>query len=61
MPSLGEAVDEVLEVLDVATLVGADGDGGGVLLDGGLHDVVDRPVVAEVDDLGALATAGSAA
>jgi len=48
-----EAVDEVAEVFVVAALVGGDGDGVGVFLDGGADDVVDAAVVAEVDDFGA--------
>ncbi len=50
---LAEHVDRVLEVLEVAALVGADGDPVGVLLDRGAHDVRDAAVVAEVDHLGA--------
>jgi hypothetical protein len=38
----------------VAALVGADGNGLDVLVDRGPHDVVDRAVVAQVDDLDAL-------
>jgi hypothetical protein len=38
----------------VAALVRADGDAVGVLLDGGVDDVLHRAVVPEVDDLGAL-------
>ena len=50
---LAQHVDRVLEVLEVAALVGADRDPVGVLLDRGAHDVGDAAVVAEVDDLGA--------
>jgi hypothetical protein len=53
-PLGAEAVDEVLEVLDVPALVRRHRHGGGVLLDDGLDDLVDGAVVAEVDDLGAL-------
>ena len=53
--ALAQEVDEVREVLDVAALVGADGDAVGVLLDGGRDDLVDRAVVPEVDHLRALA------
>ncbi len=52
--ALLEEIDHVLEELDVAALVGRDRDGLGVLLDGGVDDFLDRTVVAEVDDLGAL-------
>ncbi len=38
----------------MAALVGGNGDGLGVLLDCGVDDFLDRTVVAEVDDLGAL-------
>jgi hypothetical protein len=46
-------VDHVAEVLVVAALVTADGDGVGVLADGGAHDVRHAAVVAEMHDLGA--------
>ena len=59
--ALAQRLDEVLEVLDVPALVGADRDALHVLLDRGVDDLLDRAVVAQVDDLGALATAGSAA
>ncbi len=49
-----EQVDHVLEELDVAALVGRDRDALGVLLDGGVDDLVHRAVVAEVDHLGAV-------
>ncbi len=49
-----QPVDEVLEVLDVASLVRADGDALGVLLDGRRHDLVHRTVVSEMDHLGPL-------
>ena len=51
--ALAQHVDHVGEVLVVAALVGADGDGVGVLVDGGAHDVGDAAVVAEVHHLGA--------
>jgi len=54
-PVVVEHVDGVLEVLEVAALVGAHGDSVGVLLDRGSHDVGDAPVVPEVNDLGARA------
>ena len=38
----------------MAALVGADGDTLDVLVDGGADDLVDRAVVAQVDDLGPL-------
>ena len=50
---LGQQVDHVPEVLHVAALVGTDGDGMGVLLDGRRHHFVHRAVVAQVNDLGA--------
>src|SRR5690606_25735404 len=53
--ALGEELHEVLEVLHVAALVGGDGDALDVLLDRGLHDLRNRTVVAEVDDLAPLA------
>ena len=46
-------VDHVFEILDVAALVARHRDAVGVLLDGGLDDLVHRPVVAQVDHLGA--------
>ena len=49
-----EQLDEVLEVLDVTALIGADGDGLDVLLDGCIDDLLHRAVVPEVDHLGAL-------
>ncbi|MNY46119.1 hypothetical protein D3C86_1812690 [compost metagenome] len=52
-PALAQEVDHELEVLDVPALVGADGDALHVLLDGGLDDLGDRAVVAQVDHLGA--------
>ena len=51
--ALPQQVDHVLEVLDVAALVAADGDALHVFLQRGGDDLVDRAVVAEVDDLGA--------
>jgi hypothetical protein len=48
-----EQVDHVLEVLDVAALVGADGDALGVFLQRGGDDLLHRAVVAQVDHLGA--------
>ena len=54
-PALGpQPVDQVPEVLDVAALVGADGHALDVLVDRGPDHLVDRAVVAEVDDLGPL-------
>jgi hypothetical protein len=51
--ALAQQVDHVLEVLDVAALVAADGDALHVLLQRGGDHFVDRAVVAEVDHLGA--------
>ena len=50
---LAQHVDRVLEVLEMAALIGADRDPVGILLDRRAHDVRDAAVVAEVDDLGA--------
>jgi hypothetical protein len=52
-PRCAQQVDHVLEVLDVAALVGADGDALHVFLQGGGDDFVDAAVVAQVDHLGA--------
>ena len=51
--ALAQQVDHVFEVLEMAALVGAHGDGVGVFLDRGADDLLDRAVVAEMDDLGA--------
>src|SRR3954447_345517 len=50
---LPERVDRVLEVLEMAALVRADGNPVGVLLDRRAHDVLDAAVMTEMDDLGA--------
>ena len=50
----GQPIDQVGEVLDVAALVGGDGHRIGVLLNRGLHNIVHRAVVTEMDHLGAL-------
>ena len=50
--ALPERVDDVLEVLEVAALVRADGDALRVLLQRRGDDLVDRAVVPEVDHLG---------
>ena len=52
-PRALQQVDHVLEVLDVAALVRADGDALHVFLQRRRDDLVDRAVVAEVDHLGA--------
>ena len=52
--ALTQHVDHVLEVLDVATLVGRQRDGVGVFLQRGAHHVLDRAVVTEMDHLRAL-------
>ena len=49
--ALAQQLDEVLEVLDVAALVGGDRDALDVLLDRGVHDLLHRAVVPEVHDL----------
>jgi len=51
---LGQQLGQVLEVLDVAALVGADRHGLGVLVKDRVHHLADRPVVPEVHDLRAL-------
>ncbi len=51
---LSEHVDHVAEVLVVPALVGAAGDGVGVFLDRGAHDVGDAAVVPEMNDFGAV-------
>jgi hypothetical protein len=52
-PRCFEEIHHVLEVLDVAALVGGDGDALHVLLQRRRDDLLDRAVVAEVDHLGA--------
>ncbi len=52
--ALFQQLEHVGEELHVAALVGRHGDGLGVLLHGGVDDVLDRAVVAEVDHLGAV-------
>src|SRR5581483_184419 len=49
-----QLVDQVLEVLDVAALVGRHRHALHVLLEGGDENLLHRPVVAQMDDLGAL-------
>ena len=51
--TLTQQVDHVLEELDVPALIGADGDTLHVLLDRGRDHLLDRAVVAQVNDLGA--------
>ena len=53
-PGLGQLLGQVLEVLDVAALVGADRHPLGVLVQHRVDHLADRPVVAQVDDLGPL-------
>ena len=54
-PALGaESIDEVLEVLEVAALVRANGHALNVLGDCRRDHFIDGSVVAEVDDLGPL-------
>src|SRR5207253_2288619 len=52
--ALAQPIDEVLEEFDVPALIRRDRDGVRVLLDRRFDDLVDRAVVAEVDDLGAV-------
>ena len=56
-----QQVDHVLEELDVAALVGGDGDALHVFLQRGIDDFLHRAVVAEVDDFGAGRPAGCGA
>ena len=51
--ALAQQVQHVLEELDVAALVGRDGDAVRVFLDRAVDDLLDRPVVAQMDDLAA--------
>ena len=52
--ALTEAVNHVAKELQVAALVGTHRDGGGVLLNGGVHDLAYRAVVPQVNHLGPL-------
>jgi hypothetical protein len=49
---LPQQVDHVLEKLDVATLVGSEGDPLDIFGDGAAHDLGHRPVMTEMDHLG---------
>ena len=51
---LGLLFDDLSEEGHVAAVVGADGDGGGILLRCGLGNLVGRLVEADVDGLGVL-------
>ena len=51
--ALAQHVDHVLEVFDVAALVGRHRDCVGIFLQRGADHVLDAAVVAEVDDFGA--------
>ncbi len=51
VPLKAQAVDQILEVLDVAALVGGHGDPLHVLVDDRRDDFVDRTVVTEMDHL----------
>ena len=51
---LHQQVFHILEELQVAALVGGDGDALYVFLDGAFHDLRHRPVMSQVDDLGTL-------
>lgn len=46
-----QQLDQILEVLDVAALVGADGDALDILLERGVHHLAHGAVVPEVDHL----------
>ena len=48
-----QQIDHVLEILDMPTLVAADGDALRVFLQGGGHHLIDAAVVAKVNHLGA--------
>ena len=50
-PALIEQVLHVFKVLHVASLVGGHGDGLRVFLNGTIHHLIDRTVMAEVNDL----------
>ena len=50
--SLHQEVPDIAIKLHMATLIGSDRDGVGILFDGGLHDVEAGAVVPEMDDLG---------
>jgi hypothetical protein len=56
-----QQVDHVLEELHVAPLVAGNGNALGILLDGGIHDLLNRAVVAQVDHLDARCPAGCGA
>ncbi len=47
--AFAQQLDHVLEVLDMAALIGADRDALHILLQRGGHHLIDRTVVAEVD------------
>ena len=49
-----QLVDQVLEVLDMAALIGADGYALGILLQRRRHHLRNASVMAEMDDLGPL-------
>jgi hypothetical protein len=49
-----QELHQVLEVLDVAALVRRDRDALHVLLEGGVHDLLHRSVVAQMDHLATL-------
>ena len=52
--ALAQPLHQVAEELHVPALVGGNGDGLGVLLDGGFRNLLHRAVVAQVDHLCAL-------
>ena len=51
--ALAQQIDHVFEVFDMAALVRADGNALHIFLQSGSHHLVDRAVVAQMDDLGA--------
>jgi hypothetical protein len=57
--ALLQQIDHVFEKFHVAALIAGDGDALGVFLDGGVDDLLDRAVVAQMDhlDAGALQNA----
>ena len=59
--ALLEQVDHVFEVFDMPALVAGQGDALRIFLQRGGDDVVDRAVMPEMDDFGAVGHAGCGA